>query len=142
MFSDLQIEALAHGCAKCAKPFILNSRVRSAYLVRDIHSFEHQVELGIAGRGVRNLWLHVDCADPTLITKQWNMKPTIQHCIRCSRELKRDELVVPVFSIDDANAVNPADPTDRGLALRERVFFMHADCSDARFKQSPIILPG
>jgi hypothetical protein len=142
MFSGLQIEALAHGCAKCAKPFVLNSRIRSAYLVRDIHSFEQQIELGIAGRGVRNLWLHVECADPTLLAKQWDMKPTIHHCIRCSRDLKREDLVVPVFSVDDPCVINPSDPSDKGLTLRERVFFMHADCTDALFKQSPILVNG
>jgi len=127
MFSDLQIHALGGGCAACSKPFVLNHRVRTAYCAGDIRSFETQVELGIIGRGVRNIWVHVECSDPALL-KDYNMTPDIHHCIKCHAFLKKEEIVSPVFSIDDANAMNPNDPTDRGLALRERVYFVHADC--------------
>ncbi len=127
MFSDQQIHALGNGCASCGKPFVLNTRVRTAYQQRDLKSFEFQVELGIIGSGVRNIWVHVDCEDTQLL-RGWNMAPDIHHCIKCHSKLKRDEIVSPVFSIDDANAINPNDPTDKGLALRERVYFVHADC--------------
>lgn len=128
VFSDLQIEALGHGCAVCSKPFVLNHRIRTAYRTQDIRSFEFQAELGIIGAGVRNIWMHVDCSDPKLLRNTWGMAPDIHHCIKCKNGLKKDELISPVFSIDDANAINPSDPTDRGLALRERVYFIHADC--------------
>jgi len=132
MFSDLQINALGNGCAACGKPFVLNSRVRTAYRVGDVRSFEMQVELGIIGSNARNIWMHADCNDPQLLGKGWNMAPDIHHCIRCRSKLSREEIVSPVFSIDDANAVNPSDPTDRGLVLRDRVYFIHADCKNPR----------
>jgi len=127
MFSDLQIYALGGGCASCSKPFVLNHRVRTAYCAGDLRSFENQMELGILGSGVRHVWMHVECSDPALL-KEYNMSPDIHHCIKCHSRLRKEEIVSPVFSIDDANMVNPADPTDRGLALRDRVYFVHADC--------------
>jgi hypothetical protein len=135
MLSDLQIKALGNGCAACGRPFVLNTRVRTAYHQQDIKSFETQIELGIIGAGVRNIWLHVDCEDTQLL-KGWNMAPDIHHCIRCHAKLRKEEIVSPVFSIDDADAVNPADPTDRGLALRERVYFVHADCRNTMLRNN------
>lgn len=129
MLSDLQIDALSQGCARCSKVFADGHRLMASYFVKDVRSFERQVELGIIGARIRNLWVHVDCEDPSL-QKGWIMTPDIHHCIRCKSFLKKEEVVVPVFGIDNPQAVNPNDPTDVGISLRERVYFVHVDCTN------------
>jgi len=140
MLGDLHIEALSHGCARCSKPFVDGHRLMASYFVRDVRSFEQQVELGIIGARIRNLWIHVDCSDPFLNTG-WNMTPDIHHCIRCKNFLKKEEVVVPVFGIDNPRAVNPNDPEDIGISLRERVYFVHVACTNPTLtKESSNIL--
>jgi hypothetical protein len=129
MLGDLQIEALSQGCARCSKTFADGHRLIAGYFVKDVRSFEMQVELGIIGAQIRNLWIHVDCDDPFL-QKGWNMTPDIHHCIKCKKFLQKEEVVAPVFGIDNPRAVNPSDPQDIGISLRERVYFVHVDCSN------------
>jgi len=129
MLNDLRIEALSLGCACCGKTFADGHRLMAAYFVRDVRSFEQQVELGIIGARVRNLWVHVDCDNPDLRVG-WNMTPDIHHCIRCKTFLKKEDIVSPVFGIDNPRAVNPDDPSDIGISLRERVYFVHTDCKN------------
>lgn len=140
MLSDLQIEALAHGCAKCAGVFKTTHLVTAAYFHSSVKTFEAQVEIGLIGQNVRNLWLHFDCDKPTYAS--WNMTPDIHICIRCKKRFAKDDVVQPVFQIIDPRAVNPSDPTDVGLALNERVYFVHAECKNAGMnkKSSNIIL--
>jgi hypothetical protein len=142
MLNDLRIEALSQGCARCGKTFADGHRLVAAYFVKDVRSFENQVELGIIGASVRNLWVHVDCDDPEL-SRDWIMTPNIHHCIKCKTFLKKEDVVSPVFGIDNPRAVNPSDPTDVGLSLRERVYFMHVDCRNTSLnKDSSNILIG
>ena len=129
MLGDLQIEALSKGCASCGKSFADGHRLYATYFVKDVRSFERQIELGIIGARIRNLWVHVDCEDP-LLKDGWTMTPDIHHCIRCRSLLRKEEVVVPVFGIDNPRAVNPDDPQDIGISLRERVYFIHADCKN------------
>jgi len=136
MLNDLRIEALTHGCARCSKPLTLNHRVLAAYFVSELRGFSHQVELGIIGAGARNFWTHVECDNPKLDKGSWYMHPDIHHCIRCGKTLTTKDVVNPVFRVDDPNMVNPSDPGDRGVALGDRIFFMHADC------KSPALVKG
>ena len=129
MLTDLRIEALSHGCAKCSKPLDHGHRVLTAYHVSELRSFSSQVELGLIGAGARNFWTHVECDNPTLEKGNWfHMHPDIHHCIRCGNSLAAKDVVNPVFRVEDPNMVNPTDPTDRGVALGDRIYFMHADC--------------
>ena len=125
---DIAINALAHGCARCSTPFQDRHFCVAAYTVSTLRSFERQVELGIIGASVRNYWVHLACKDPTL--KQFKMHPDIQYCIRCNLALGKHNVVQPVYQIVDPEAINPADHTDKGVALGERVFFVHADCKN------------
>lgn len=135
MLHGLQIDALAEGCADCGKPFEDAHRIRAAYAAKDIRSFERQVELGIIGANVRNFWVHVDCTDLKLTDEHWNMNPDIHHCIKCGKSLESDAIIVPVFQVIDPKAVNPDDPTDTGVALGERVYFIHADCKNTKLNK-------
>ena len=128
MLPGLLVEALTHGCADCGKPFEDRHRVKAAYVTKSITSFYNQIELGIIGASVRNYWVHLDCEDPALWSNEWNMNPDIQHCVKCGEGLSSKDMVVPVFQIVDPRAVNPNDPTDVGVALGDRVYFVHADC--------------
>jgi len=131
MLSGLQIEALAHGCASCGKPLLSGTRVLAAYHVSEISSFAEQVELGIIGAAARNFWVHLWCGDPKLM-KGWHMHPDIHHCIRCNEPLHKKDAVVPVFQVVDPAAFNPDDAADKGIALGDRVYFVHADCKNSR----------
>jgi hypothetical protein len=81
------------------------------------------------GAGVRNFFIHLDCEDPELL-KGWFVLPSIHHCIRCNGALKPADMVQPVFSVEDPKVRNPNDPTDLGVSLRERIFFVHCDCKN------------
>lgn len=142
MLDDLRIEALAHGCVKCNKPLAHRQRVLTAYHVSELRSFSRQVELGLIGAGTRNFWTHVECDDPTLAKGTWfHMHPDIHHCIRCGKSLAAKDVVNPVFRVEDPNMVNPTDPADRGVALGDRIYFMHADCtSPALTKGSSVLI--
>jgi hypothetical protein len=39
-------------------------------------------------------------------------------------------VIQPVFQVINPREQNPLDPTDVGIALNERVYFLHADCSN------------
>ena len=129
MLNELRIDALSQGCARCGKTFADGHRLLAGYFVKDVRSFEKQIELGIIGANVRNLWIHLDCDDPHL-SRGWEMTPDIQHCIKCKAFLKKEDVVSPVFCIDNPRAMNPEDPTDMGITLRERVYFVHTDCTN------------
>lgn len=129
MLGDLQIEALAHGCARCGKQFKTNHRILPAYHTAAVRDFSLQVELGLIGTGVRNFFVHLDCEDYEL-QKGGTVLPSIHNCIRCHATLARADIIIPVFSIDDPRAVNPNDATDVGVALRDRIYFVHADCKN------------
>lgn len=140
MLGNLQIEALSHNCAICGKGFSTQHLVLAAYFQKSIRDFERQIELGLIGANVRNVWVHFSCQHP-LITS-WAMNPDMHSCIRCKKSLSDKDLVQPVFQIIDAKAVNPSDPTDVGIALNERVYFVHCDCGNPRLdnKNSNILL--
>lgn len=130
MLPSIQLEALAHGCATCSTAFNNRHRIVAVYQSGQVTSFYAQVELGIIGSQVRNYWTHVDCSDPTLKDTRWHMHPDITHCIRCNQSLSKKDMVIPVFQVTDPHAINPADPTDVGISLAERVYFVHADCKN------------
>ncbi len=100
--------------------------VTSAYFQSEIKHFGKQVELGIIGADVRTLWVHLDCQKMSRF--HWNMTPDIHTCMRCSQPIAARDVVQPVFQVTDPQAQNPSDPTDKGIALNERVYFVHADC--------------
>lgn len=58
------------------------------------------------------------------------MRPDIQYCIRCREPIRTRDVVQPVFGVQDAQAVNPLDPQDKGLVLGERIYFVHVDCKN------------
>lgn len=130
MFSDRQIEALAQGCAKCAQPFKDTDLLHAAYWQKDVRSFENQIELGILGYGIRNLWFHVDCKAPSI--RSWNVTPDIHSCVRCKKGFSSSDVILPLFQIVNPKAVNPEDSSDVGIELGDRVYFMHADCRNVR----------
>lgn len=139
MLNDLRIEALSQHCAACSQPLADTHLIYASYWVRDLRSFEKQVELGIIGSSARNVWVHVDCDKP--LYKSWNMIPDLHTCIRCKKKLGDKDMVQPVFQVINARAVNPSDPTDIGIALGERVYLAHCNCSNPGLdKQSSNIL--
>jgi len=139
MLGDLRIEALTHRCAACDTELVSQHLVLAVYWHKQLRAFERQVELGLLGAGVRNVWSHFSCEKP-LITS-WVMNPDMHNCIRCKKILGKEDLVQPVFQITDNKAVNPLDPTDVGIALNERVYFTHCNCANPKLdKQSSNIL--
>jgi len=140
MLNDLRIEALTHECVRCSKPLRHGHRVLSAYYVSELRSFAQQVELGLIGAGARNFWTHVECDNPTLKEGVWFMHPDIHHCVRCGESLTSKDVVNPVFRVDDPNMQNPEDPMDRGVALGDRIYFMHADCKNRALTRGSSIL--
>lgn len=136
MLPSIQTEALAHGCAACGCSFQDRHRIVSVYRTSDVTSFYTQVELGIIGSQVRNFWKHLSCDDPTLRHSDWHMNPDLNHCIRCNKALSQKDMVSPVFQVTDPNAVNPDDTSDVGIALAERVYFVHADCRNIALNKS------
>ena len=134
MFSDRQIEALAQGCAKCGVGFCDTDLLHASYMQKDVRSFENQIELGILGYGIRNLWFHVDCRKPSI--RSWNVTPDIHTCVRCKKRFSSSDIILPLFQIVNPKAVNPEDASDVGIELGDRVYFMHADCSNAQLNKS------
>lgn len=72
------------------------------------------------------------------------MNPDMHNCIRCKKKLGEKDMVQPVFQIIDSKAINPLDPTDIGIALNERVYFVHCDCTNSKLDahSSNIIFGG
>lgn len=138
--TDLLIEALTHNCVSCTKPLTSGHRVITAYYVSDLRSFSQQVELGLLGASARNFWVHVECANPKLKEGTWHMHPDIHHCIRCGKSLATKDVVNPVFQIVDAKAVNPSDPTDVGIAMSDRIYFLHSDCANPQLTRGSGLL--
>lgn len=139
MLSGLQIEALTHGCAACGASFNSGAFVHAVYFKSAIRNFEKQIEIGIIGATVRNFWVHASCTAPSI--GAWSVVPDIHTCVRCKQRLQDKHIIVPVFQIVKARAVNPNDPTDVGVELGDRVYFMHADCKNGTLdKQSSNIL--
>ena len=130
MLSDLQIEFLSHGCSLCKQKFQSGQFCSAVYLFGDLrYANLVNLEVGIAGQGIRNFWKHVDCSDPLL--SKLLMRPTIENCARCNKHFRTADLVQPVFRVVDACAQNPEDSEDRGILLGDRVYFVHADCSQS-----------
>lgn len=134
MHSTRQIEALAHGCAVCGKSFQDGTFVCNAYAKKDLRSFEKQIELGIIGQGVRSLWIHTSCKHPDI--RSWNVVPDIHTCVRCKKAFSSKDVIQPVFQIVNPRAQNPSDPTDVGIELGDRVYFMHADCENTQLNRT------
>ena len=137
MFDQIRIEALNASCASCGVALKDRDRITSAYSVKDIRSFEFQVELGILGADIRNYWIHVDCIDPALSTGLDHLQPSIHPCIRCNEQLESQDVICPVFQVVTAKVQNPSDPTDIGIGLGERVYFVHADCKNKELTKQP-----
>lgn len=134
MIGDKQIEALTHGCAKCGSNFKPDEFCTSGYSMDSLASFEKQIELGIAGQEIRNIWLHVNCGEPKL--DSWNMQPDLHVCIKCKKGLESNDVVQPVFRIDNPSVTNPNDPEDVGLTIGDRVYFIHAECDNPGLNKS------
>ena len=134
----VRLDALTYRCVTCCQALDVRHRVLGSYRMSDLVYARHELEVGYFSHGARPLWRHVDCADPTL--KGYNMRPDIQHCVKCRKRLAKDDIIQPVFGIENANAINPADPTDRGLTLGERIYFMHADCANPAHSEGRGIL--
>jgi hypothetical protein len=128
MLGNLQIKALAHNCAVCSKPFEDTHLVLAAYWHKSVRSFEKQIEIGLIGADVRNTWVHFSCDKPLFAS--WSMTPDIHSCIRCKQKFAANDMIQPVFQVINPHAVNPLDPTDVGIALNERVYFVHYDCKN------------
>lgn len=122
----VRLDALTYRCVTCCQALDVRHRVLGSYRMSDLVYARHELEVGFFTGETRPVWSHVDCADPSL--ERWNMRPDIQYCIRCRVGLKKTDIVQPVFGIEQTNVVNPADPTDKGLVLGDRVYFIHADC--------------
>lgn len=120
------LDAVSRLCVTCCKPLQGLHRVVGAFSVEELLSADPEVEVGLFVGNVRPLFQHVSCDDPTL--SGWNMRPDLQYCVRCRKGLRRKDIVQPVFGVQETQAVNPMDPTDKGLVLGERIYFMHADC--------------
>jgi hypothetical protein len=127
---DLKIEALANKCVSCSKLFKDGHLVFAAYWQRELTSFEKQVDLGLLGGNVRNTWLHFNCDKP--LRTDWAMYPDLHSCIRCKKKLGTSDMVQPVFQIVNPRAVNPNDFTDVGIALNERLYLVHCDCTNTQ----------
>jgi hypothetical protein len=128
-----RLEAIATRCVTCRQVLDARHRVLGAYRVSDLVYARHEIEVGFFSHGARPLWRHVDCLDTTLA--RWKMRPDIQYCIRCRKHLHTADIVQPVFGVENANAINPVDPTDRGLTLGERIYFVHVECANAKLTQ-------
>ena len=124
----LLLDAINKRCVVCAQAFGALHRVLGAYRAEELFSSVPEVEVGLFVGGCRPLFRHVACDDPTL--KAWQMRPDIQYCIRCREPIQNRDVVQPVFGIQDAHAVNPFDPTDKGLTLGERIYFVHVECKN------------
>lgn len=133
MISDLQLEALAHNCLICDKQFRDGHLVFAAYWRKDLVSFETQIDLGLIGANVRNTWLHFNCDKP--FRTDWAMFPDLHSCIRCKKGLAATDMVQPVFQVVNPRAVNPRDFTDVGIALNERIYMVHCDCTNPQLTQ-------
>jgi len=127
------IEVMAHTCAVCEKGLKSTDRITSLYKCSDISTFAKQAELGIAGGSTRNYWAHLFCDNTNL--GGYLLQPDIHSCIECKRALTRQDLVIPVFQVMNPRIVNPADITDVGLELAERIFFIHHNCRNTKINQ-------
>lgn len=134
----LRIDAISSRCVVCCRELGVRHRVLGSYRGSDLVYTRHELEVGLFTGDVRPVWSHVDCADPTLL--RWNMRPDVTYCIRCREKLKTADIIQPVFGVEDGQAVNPADPTDRGLLLGERMYFIHVDCRNPSLSQGSGIL--
>lgn len=124
----LLLDAINKRCIVCTQAFGALHRVLGAYRAADLFSARPEVEVGLFVGDCRPLFRHVACDDVTL--KAWKMRPDIQYCIRCRDKIHNRDVVQPVFGVQDAQAVNPLDPTDKGLTLGERIYFVHVDCKN------------
>lgn len=132
LLDTIRIEALNSQCTACGNPLHDRERIVATYPVSSIRSFEKQIELGILGAGIRNYWVHLDCTNPFL--QGYSMIPDITHCIHCKNLLTPTDIVLPVFQVTGVNVANPEDPTDKGLTLGDRVYFVHANCKNRNLK--------
>lgn len=132
MLDNLRIEALTHNCAKCAKHLTVQHLVIASYWVKSVKDFSQQLDIGIIGANVRNVWVHLNCEKPLLTS--WDMTPDIHICVRCKKSLGKEEIVQPVFQVINPRAVNPNDPSDVGIALNDRVYFVHCDCTNTTLR--------
>lgn len=133
MDNSILIEAVSCCCGKCSKPLRQLERIVGSYVCK--HLTEMAVDpykgadVGIIP-AVRPIWIHVDCSNTQLTG--WHLNPSIRHCIKCGLAVSKEDVLVPVFRVENERAVNPSDPTDVGIALGERLYFVHADCTNPR----------
>lgn len=131
-------DAIATRCLTCRQVLDARHRILGAYRVSDLVYARHELDVGFFSHGARPHWRHVSCTDPTLA--KLHMRPDLQYCIRCRRRLSTDDIVQPVFGVENANAINPHDPTDRGLTLGERIYFTHVDCTNPKLSAGDSLL--
>lgn len=122
----VRLDLVTRVCISCGHNLKIRDRVMVAYTASSLFSAGPEYDVGLFDGGARPLLRHVDCQDPTL--KSWKMKPILHSCIRCRNPLKKNDVVQPVFGIESPRTVNPHDPTDVGLSLSDRIYFIHVDC--------------
>lgn len=136
---SVRIDALASRCLCCCTLLGDAHRVIPAYRAESLLYARQEHELGLFVGDVRPMWRHVDCADPKLL--RYAMRPDIQYCVRCRQALRAADAITPVMQVVDPKAVNPNDPTDTGLALGDRIHFVHVDCGDrTMMDKSPLLV--
>jgi len=132
---DNLVIALTHSCIKCSEGIDRDHYLLVGYKHVDITPslLISQADLGLSSNSTRPTWTHVDCFLPDL--KGWNVNPDIQTCIRCKSKLSPKDIVQPVFRVNNPRAINKFDPTDVGIELGERIYFVHAGCDNPSMDQ-------
>ena len=122
------LDAVTKRCIGCHQELAVYHRVLGGYRAGELFSSDPGAEVGLFVGNARPLLQHVSCQDPTLAT--WKMQPVLHNCIKCRKALQKADAVQPVFGVQDAVALNPHDPTDVGLTLGDRIYFIHVDCKN------------
>lgn len=135
---SLRIDAVSERCLVCTAPLARRHFVVPTYLAHDLLYAKQHLEVGLLVNGVRPMWHHVDCADPSL--KRYNVLPDIHYCLRCRRQISNYEVIQPVFCVDNPRAVNPKDPTDVGMTFGDRIYFRHVDCTNRQLRDDAALL--
>lgn len=146
MYSTLRVEAVSSRCLHCEHTLLRDHRVYPVYRNGKLGGAIQIIELGLLGGGsgerdaMRPHWSHVDCQDPFLRT--YAVRPDLSCCIRCKAPLRTGEMIHPCYCIDGVDAVNPHDPTDKGLLIGDRIHMAHVDCRDKHLTGSALLVGG
>jgi hypothetical protein len=135
------IDASATRCMRCTAPLCDRQRVTLDYLAGDLFYAREQLDFGVI-LDVRIYYTHVDCADTELLRGKYRVIPTIEQCIKCKQKLRPVDFIQPVYQITGVDAVNPNDPTDKGIELGERLHFVHVDCTAPTLSNSLLVSPS